>query len=486
MLSFPLPAVRLCLTALLLTGCAHRSIRPATTAGIPQAQVAAPPDPNGWHQVNGDSSQTRYTSTPVLPPLQVAWRKPIPTERGPLVAYGTTVYVADDNKIAAVNSTTGQTLWSIDGHPGFFDYPTSPPSPNAAATRTGLLYSDAASATTVGLAAGDGHTFFQTDTEQSNLSSGDSFGPILLLGDRHFLTAGFNAGFKPEAAPDYSGTRPPDKPQPRLKILDSRTGKLLSEAAAPYPYPYTDQIGIIPGPGPRFFLGAGVQLFTLTGGMHGKITGEFYTDDIHPVVSAQAGRVILVCYPRVYSLNMKLKPQWFRTMPPTLNPATAALGYPPPNNSDKFGSSPFERGLGQLRHFVVVTPRRIIVGDWQHLYGLDAATGRTVWAAPWRGYPSQSEPNKYNILTPPVAADQVLYALSRSGLKGQLDSVTAYSVSTGRVLWTGRVGSDLRSLIVHDGALYIGDEVSQSGKPPAHSHFLIKLTGAGQIASTAK
>ncbi len=295
---------------------------------------------------------------------------------------------------------------------------------------------------------------------------GNNLGAILLLDDRHFLTAGFNW----DVAPDLADTQSVETPQPRLKMLDSLTGRLLLEANAPH----TNQIGVIPGPGQRLFLGADVEVFTLSGGMQGKLTGEFYTDDKHPVVSAQAGRVFLVCYPRVYCLNMKLKPLWFRTMPGAINPATAALGYPAPNTGDKFGTSPFSNGLDELRHFVVVTPRRIIVGNWQRLYGLDPVTGRTVWTAPWKGYPGQFYPNRYNILTPPVAAGEVLYALSRSSPKGALDSVTAWSVPTGRVLWSGRVGSNLRSLIVHDGALYVGDEVDGETKHP--SHFILKLS----------
>lgn len=60
MLSFPLPAVRLCLTALLLTGCAHRGIRPPTTAAAPegQAAVVAVPSP-----LPATITKTTYTGT---------------------------------------------------------------------------------------------------------------------------------------------------------------------------------------------------------------------------------------------------------------------------------------------------------------------------------------------------------------------------------------------------------------------------------------
>jgi len=194
MLSFPLPAVRLCLTALLLTGCAHRSIQPATTAGIPQAQVAAPADPEGWHQVNGDSSLTRYSQAALNPPLRLEWRQAIPTPPvpppyihyfGPQIAYDFTIYVSYGAKFFALDTRTGHILWSHQASAPDIAL-GAPPSQFAEATRFGLVYSDPPYV--IGLSGADGHILFRKNV--SYIGYGVSVGPVVPLDESRVVTSG--------------------------------------------------------------------------------------------------------------------------------------------------------------------------------------------------------------------------------------------------------------------------------------------------------
>lgn len=456
MLSFPLPAIRLCLTALLLTGCAHRGIRPPTTAAAPQGQVAA--DPDGWHQVNGDSSLTRCSQAALNPPLRLAWRQPIPTGpipttyedipyfHGPLVAYGSAVYVSDTVSYIAVDTHSGRILWS---HAAIT--PAMPPSmqppQSIVATPTGLVYSDPPYV--IGLSGTDGHVLFRKNV--SYIGYDFTVGPVVPLNESRVVTSGKGMFIVVDNATgqslDHREINYQDRPNPNDAVQ--------TFGAEPF------QIGLIPGPNPGVFARDRLWLYSFEGGLQGRLRSRQYIGP-NAVAAAQAGHVLLFGNSDVSSLDLSLKTQWTTPLPPGGGPSRSLVPY--------------------ATYPLAVTPKYLIAGDWKHLYGLDAATGRRLWTAPWRGLPLTAEIPVYDVderdLVPPVATSQVVYALSRSGPKGPLDSVTAWSTSTGHVLWTGQIGSNLRSLIVHDGALYVGDEVSQGIKPPAH--FLIKLTGAGQ------
>lgn len=456
MLSHTLPAARLCLLALLLTGCGHRGVRPPASAAAPPAQVAVPADPDGWHQVNGDSSLTRYSRATLNPPLRLAWRQAIPTPPvpppyihyyGPQIAYGSTVYVSYGWKFFALDTPTGHILWSQQASAPDIAL-GAPPSQFATATRFGLVYSDKPNI--VGLSGTDGHVLFRKNV--SYIGYDVLVGPVVPLDDSRVVTSGKGMFIVVDNATgqslDHRKINYQDQPDPNQPMQ--------TFGAEPF------QIGVIPGPNPGVFARDSLWLYSFEGGLHGRLRSREYIGP-NAVTAAQAGHIILFTSNIVYSEDLSLKTQWTTSLPPSVHVPNST--YP-----------------------LVVTPKYVVVGDWRHLYGLDAATGRRLWTAPWNGVASEKGESIINTdgmyFVPPVAAGQVLYALSRSGSYGPMDSVTAYSVSTGRVLWTGRVGSDLRSLIVHDGALYVGDEVSQNGKPLAH--FLIKLTSVGQTASTAK
>lgn len=411
----------------------HRLCGLLTLAGTVflRRQHVTPPVPRDeWRQVSADAAQSRFLPGTVLPPLRLVWRRPIPTSFGPLIAAGTQIYVVDTQTIAAVRSDDGRVLWS---HTPFLQVgaPMTALPAFAFADDQGLHFSSLL------LNKADG-----TATLQQDLPQEYSPAPLLAWDNCYALTAS-TSGYVTD--------------QNRLIELDRSTGRQIWSRTFHVGY-WTDdspdgcfkiiQLGWVPGPHPWLYAQGGHELISLGEGLLGRITGLRYIWSDKDRAVAGEGCLFLSSYPRIYCLDVRLKECWHLDVP--YHPA----------------------GYGSIGYPLLSTPQMLVLCNWQYLYGIRPTTGKLVWKirfSPWTDGQFLGPAMEY---TPPIVTGSVIYALAARYAGGPLDTIAAFDLETGHPLWSQRIGHQLRSLIAHRGALYVGD---QTPGPSALQYDLLKL-----------
>lgn len=293
------------------------------------------------------------------------------------------------------------------------------------ATSAGVALPDEADDRLVYLRASDGGLLF-------SLKRGTSYQyPEALVQLGHYLVFESNRGDLDTYAPYlesvslWSG-----------RVLAGRSVRIRSSPGYPDPFysigPAT--MGAFPGPGGWLFLQDARMIVTVQGGVGGRLHGLYYTDlnrgsaaadrdHIYVQVSSWDKADLLSAgdTTRLIALDRLGRPVWQAVLPRSERQSLSS--------ADDYGH-------------LVVTPRLVLVPGSHALYAVNRRNGRMVW----RGTPTQ-----------PVAAGAYGYGIApgvprREDYRAvRDDTFFAFSLATGRRVWSRRVGKTIGPIFAHGG-----------------------------------
>ena len=393
-----------------------------------------------WRQARADSAHSSYLPTTIHPPLTVAWRIPIHGDGG-VEGSGNTIYLTDSGYasgldmahiptwpiVEALSARDGTVMWGVRSE-------SQPPESafDSIATPVGVIQLDSNYHHPVlrCLAENDGRELWRYSFDSNSgadLSCQLTNGNVLLSEERNPSGLAY------------------------LDEIDSSTGRLVNRRLldlgnwdSERRYLYGNG-GQIPGPGDWLYISNGLTTITLMGGVLGTIHGLLWTDVSNiwtaPVAGTNFLYLGLVSDQSMLALDKRAERVWETRLPPN----DIAHHSPGPSN-------------------VAVTPKFLVYVFGSRLFALDRYSGRIAWKS------SRGMDVQYG----PIVTGGIVY-VSTINKPGQYEpnAITAFSLKTGRALWTKIIGYSITHIVAHRGALYVVDRSEDN------RYSLMRLNQAG-------